>query len=148
MNPFTTGRVTNDLPCVRCGYNLRTLAIDAVCPECGHSVGRSARTFRKRRRRRLWLSPWFAVVVAGWCAVIHFLLWVVAVFFGSAGLVYVLVLPVLWLLAVTGGRISDTVLVFPPFSCIVFGAGVLIIHLAVIAVWRGVSNVRRKRTVD
>lgn len=25
-----------DLPCVRCGYNLRKLAVDHVCPECAH----------------------------------------------------------------------------------------------------------------
>jgi hypothetical protein len=27
-----------DVACVRCGYNLRTLAVDALCPECGHPV--------------------------------------------------------------------------------------------------------------
>jgi uncharacterized repeat protein (TIGR04138 family) len=27
-----------DLPCEGCGYNLRTLDVDALCPECGHPV--------------------------------------------------------------------------------------------------------------
>jgi hypothetical protein len=27
-----------DIDCLRCQYNLRTLAIDGVCPECGHPV--------------------------------------------------------------------------------------------------------------
>lgn len=35
------GRVECDLRCVRCGYNLRTLAWDGRCPECGTAVVRS-----------------------------------------------------------------------------------------------------------
>lgn len=31
--------IPEDLPCVGCGYNLRTLAIDGLCPECGLAVG-------------------------------------------------------------------------------------------------------------
>jgi len=30
--------LTRDLPCICCTYNLRGLAMDAHCPECGHSV--------------------------------------------------------------------------------------------------------------
>lgn len=30
--------IDRDLPCVRCGYNLRTLALDGLCPECGTRV--------------------------------------------------------------------------------------------------------------
>lgn len=33
-----------DSPCSRCGYNLRTLACDGLCPECGHGVGDSLRS--------------------------------------------------------------------------------------------------------
>lgn len=33
--------VTSDLLCVRCGYNLRTLAWDSVCPECHVAVNQS-----------------------------------------------------------------------------------------------------------
>lgn len=34
-------RVCADPPCVRCGYNLRTLSVDGCCPECGLSVLRT-----------------------------------------------------------------------------------------------------------
>ena len=32
------GVVDRDLPCVRCGYNLRTLTAEGRCPECGAAV--------------------------------------------------------------------------------------------------------------
>lgn len=31
-------RVTYDLPCANCGYNLRTLSYTGDCPECAHPV--------------------------------------------------------------------------------------------------------------
>ena len=31
----------HDIPCLRCGYNLRGLSEDGVCPECGAPVARS-----------------------------------------------------------------------------------------------------------
>ena len=45
------GRVAVDLPCVDCGYNLRTLARDGMCPECGRPVVRST------DHRYLWQLP-------------------------------------------------------------------------------------------
>ncbi|HVP13850.1 MAG TPA: hypothetical protein VMV94_21935 [Phycisphaerae bacterium] len=36
-------RVAEDLACIQCGYNLRTLHREAKCPECGLAVGRSLR---------------------------------------------------------------------------------------------------------
>jgi hypothetical protein len=33
--------IIGDLPCRRCSYNLRTLASDAICPECGTPVALS-----------------------------------------------------------------------------------------------------------
>ena len=33
--------IETDLPCARCGYNLRTLPRDGACPECGESTARS-----------------------------------------------------------------------------------------------------------
>ncbi len=35
------GRVSGDLACLRCGYNLRTLPAAGRCPECGTAVGKS-----------------------------------------------------------------------------------------------------------
>ncbi len=35
------GRVAVDAPCVECGYNVRTLAFAAACPECAHPVAHS-----------------------------------------------------------------------------------------------------------
>jgi hypothetical protein len=37
-----TARVETDLPCAKCGYNLRTLAWDGKCPECSAPVLQSA----------------------------------------------------------------------------------------------------------
>jgi hypothetical protein len=33
--------ITDDFPCAKCGYNLRTLAVAGRCPECGEPVARS-----------------------------------------------------------------------------------------------------------
>ena len=33
-----TEQVATDQPCLSCGYNLRTLAVSGVCPECGLAV--------------------------------------------------------------------------------------------------------------
>jgi hypothetical protein len=37
------GRVAVDLPCLGCGYNLRTMLPEGLCPECGTDVGRTLR---------------------------------------------------------------------------------------------------------
>jgi len=34
-------RVVDDLACIQCGHNLRTLMVAARCPECGYEVGNS-----------------------------------------------------------------------------------------------------------
>lgn len=35
-------RVRSDLPCFRCGYNLRTLRFDGNCPECGTPIAETS----------------------------------------------------------------------------------------------------------
>ena len=37
------GRLTIDLPCIQCGYNLRGLDPESTCPECGASISDSLR---------------------------------------------------------------------------------------------------------
>ena len=33
-----TREIVVDLPCFKCGYNLRSLALDATCPECASPI--------------------------------------------------------------------------------------------------------------
>lgn len=49
-------QVTEDVPCRRCGYNLRTLLVDAKCPECGTSVADSLRGNLLRDADPQWLE--------------------------------------------------------------------------------------------
>jgi len=42
-----TDIVASDIPCAWCGYNLRTLPVDARCPECGKPVAKSTLPFPK-----------------------------------------------------------------------------------------------------
>ena len=41
--------VIADLPCRTCGYNLYTLTLSSVCPECGESIRRSREAARTQR---------------------------------------------------------------------------------------------------
>ena len=53
--------VTADVACIKCEYNLRTLKLDGVCPECGRSVRDSLRP------EALWLADpsWLGRLRAG-----------------------------------------------------------------------------------
>ena len=42
-SPVPSSIIDRDLPCGRCGYNLRTLAATGKCPECGTAVARTIR---------------------------------------------------------------------------------------------------------
>jgi hypothetical protein len=44
------GVIEGDLACDQCGYNLRTLPLDGVCPECAGSVLRAVEAFRDRKQ--------------------------------------------------------------------------------------------------
>jgi hypothetical protein len=50
------GRVSGDLACLRCGYNLRTLLAAGRCPECGTAVGKSLQDDRLRFCDPDWLA--------------------------------------------------------------------------------------------
>ena len=45
--------VTRGLPCAECGYNLRSLRVDARCPECGRAVRESIEQWQQRWHRVL-----------------------------------------------------------------------------------------------
>ncbi|MCH8807913.1 MAG: hypothetical protein IH986_17750 [Planctomycetes bacterium] len=60
-----SGTIGTDQPCRECGYNLRSLSLDGVCPECGRPVRRSIipdglrfDSFRAMRRTRLGIGVW------------------------------------------------------------------------------------------
>jgi hypothetical protein len=40
--------IGDDVPCMKCGYNLRTLAADGKCPECGANVAMSVQEKMRR----------------------------------------------------------------------------------------------------
>jgi hypothetical protein len=52
--PRSNDRIDRDLHCARCGYNLRGLAVDEKCPECGTPVDYSLRGELLRYADRRW----------------------------------------------------------------------------------------------
>lgn len=50
------GRIDQDLPCVKCGYNLRCLTEAGLCPECATPVGRSLTGDYLRFRDPAWVA--------------------------------------------------------------------------------------------
>jgi len=50
------GRVAVDAMCVNCGYNLRTLHRDSVCPECAHPVIHSIQQYFLRFAPPAWVK--------------------------------------------------------------------------------------------
>ena len=49
------GRLIEDVPCRRCGYNLRSLPADGKCPECGSAVAISIHGFYLRFAPPAWV---------------------------------------------------------------------------------------------
>ena len=48
--------IEHDLPCIQCGYNLRTQLMGGSCPECGTPVSRSVRTDQLHQSDISWLT--------------------------------------------------------------------------------------------
>ncbi len=63
-----------DLPCVACGYNLRALATDGRCPECGEPIPHSLRGDRLRFSDYRWLGRLARGARLGFWAVLVMLL--------------------------------------------------------------------------
>src|SRR5687768_15684955 len=47
--PVPPATLQHDVPCVRCGYDLRGLSDDGLCPECGAGIGDSLARFVQTR---------------------------------------------------------------------------------------------------
>jgi hypothetical protein len=62
-------QVAEDLSCVNCGYNLRTLSSLGVCPECGVAVARSLEARGQPTLRQLW--PRFVAYLAANLVALH-----------------------------------------------------------------------------
>jgi len=64
------GRIDDDLPCIACGYNLRTREPDSTCPECGGTVLQSTARHLLHFADPAWLRRliWGAMcVILGTC---------------------------------------------------------------------------------
>lgn len=48
--------IDDDRPCIHCGYNLRSLSTDGLCPECGSPVAHSFRGWHLRHADPAWLD--------------------------------------------------------------------------------------------
>lgn len=59
--------VCADIPCLGCGYNLKTLAVSSKCPECGRCVGESLSPVGQKLIRSLVASAralaWLPIVL-------------------------------------------------------------------------------------
>jgi hypothetical protein len=49
-------RIDEDLPCIGCGYLLRSMSPDGNCPECGKAVSQTTQIQRLRRYPENWLK--------------------------------------------------------------------------------------------
>ena len=111
--------IDRDLPCARCGYNLRGLAISGRCPECGTLIrwttdGNWLRYGDPAHVRRLQRS--IALTLAGF--------WML-----TAGMLSTLVLPVfLSAVPMIGGRVPpwNVILAFAPSAAITLAGLVLV----------------------
>jgi len=67
-------RITTDLPCMKCGYNLRTLPLAGRCPECGVPVERTTRGNLLRFSDPKWIAGLSGGVQCWLAALLVFLL--------------------------------------------------------------------------
>jgi hypothetical protein len=59
-----------DMPCIACGYNLRSLPFDGICPECAGSVRQSVEGFRMQSAPPAYVRALrTGLLVTGWGAI-------------------------------------------------------------------------------
>ena len=112
------GRLVDSIPCVSCEYNLRGLSPTGSCPECGHAVALSVKSWEKRDS----LTPaerwWIEQNLRG---VSMLLLWPVAM------------LLILLVASVVGGAVHggvDRHWVWALISLLIFGYSIAVVWLA------------------
>ncbi|MBN2563915.1 MAG: hypothetical protein JXQ75_23620 [Phycisphaerae bacterium] len=113
--------VDGDLPCFFCGYNLRSLALDGVCPECGKTVQEGI--------RRGWLvfadRGWLARLRTGVTIILWLLLAAILSYIG-----FVMYMMSMALASVATGPPDPFAFLV---AMVVFGLGVSIVWL--VSVW-------------
>jgi len=117
--------IDRDLPCARCGYNLRGLAISGRCPECGTPVrcttdGNWLRYTDSAHLRRLHRA--ITLVLVGF--------WLV-----TGGLASALILPIfLSAVPMIGGQVPpwDVILAFAPSAAITLAGLVLVFRYSLL----------------
>lgn len=93
----------HDLPCTRCGYNLRDLTLERLCPECGTPIDRSAHGNLLRYADPDWLDKLrLGTALMLWAL----LLSLVGGLSGSMGVALGLPQGVLGLIGLIGGAVS------------------------------------------
>ena len=108
-----SGRIVADLPCLRCGYNLRTLGAAAICPECGLPKRATLRVFKRAELSRRWVAR---TLLGLRLALTCLLAATVALLAGAAYLL-------LDALAAARLLLGLTLLVAIGFGCVAVGAG-------------------------
>jgi hypothetical protein len=99
----TDQEISEDTPCVHCGYNLRGLTRDKFCPECGTPIARSIFGNQLRYADPAWLEKLrFGTSLKLWNIVIGLLIGAGAAIVMAAGL------PAVWtfLLTLVGGALG------------------------------------------
>ena len=112
----TSPPIDADVPCVKCGYNLRTLPIDGKCPECALSV---AESLDAQRRLAIRLGQDLAEQPRRWLITV------------ASAIIAFLVCVVLSMLIVASVRASNA---NQPSHQFLVGFGILIL-LMTLAVW-------------
>jgi hypothetical protein len=96
--------LTDDTSCIRCGYNLRGLSPDGLCPECATPIGRSLRGDLLRFADPDWLARLrFGASLKLWNIVVSFLLgFAGSILVGTIRLPHVVAHATIWVGAALG----------------------------------------------